>query len=223
MMSGRFASPARDADWKRNRQDHETRKLQRELDQCKQKISSLSSQLATKSHVVTAFEQLLEGVRMQMNQLEAASEQKDAEIERLRSKFKNDLQDFKNPSANADEESKSNSVPNQKISVPESKSSLSSSFKTSSMSMSKTSLPDTASGQNILQFRAASIDSFSDLSLDAEFSKHLDKELQEKEKALTDLQLDSLTTAEQLQSMDELVSQLTSELADLRVNVYRSC
>lgn len=221
MMSQRFASPVREADWKRQRQDHEVRKLQREVDQCNQKVSSLSSQLATKSHVVTAFEQLLESVRMQMNQLEAASEQKDAEIERLRSKFRNELEDFKNPCA--DEESKSSAVPNRRNTMSESKSSLTSSLK-SSISMSKTSLPETSCGQNGFQFRTTSIGSFSDLSImDMELSKQLEKELQEKEKALTDLRLESLTTADQLQSIDELLSQLTAELADLRVNAFRSC
>lgn len=212
-MSQRFASPARDADWKRQRQEHEIRKLQREVDQCNQKITALVSQLATKSHVVTAFEQLVESARMQLNQLEAASEQKDAEIERLRRQFRSELEDFKNPQA--DEESKSSGIPMRRSTVSESKSSLTLSLKGSSISMSKSSLPETCSSQYGMEERTASIDSFGDM--DAEFCKQLEQELQEKEKALTDLRLESLRTADELQSVDELLSQLTTQVADLRV------
>jgi hypothetical protein len=99
------------------------------------------------------------------------------------------------------------------------------------ISISKTSLPEavttsnTTSSKNTdnLSLRTVSVDSFTDHSeVDDEAAKQLQKELLEKEKTLTDLRLESLSAADQLQSMDELVSRLTSELADLRVNVNRS-
>lgn len=75
------------SDWKKHLHSHEIRKLKRELDQSEEKVSSLTSQLTTHSHMVTAFEQSLASMSLRLQQMTSMSSQKDSEIQRLKSRI----------------------------------------------------------------------------------------------------------------------------------------
>ncbi|XP_041448224.1 protein sickie isoform X2 [Drosophila obscura] len=66
------------------RQAHEIRRLKRELQDARDQVHSLSSQLSTNAHVVTAFEQSLTNMTNRLQQLTATSERKDGELTDMR-------------------------------------------------------------------------------------------------------------------------------------------
>ncbi|KAJ0181099.1 hypothetical protein K1T71_003184 [Dendrolimus kikuchii] len=66
------------------RQAHEVRKLRRELADAKEKVHTLTTQLTTNAHVVSAFEQSLSNMTQRLQQLTATAERKDSELTDLR-------------------------------------------------------------------------------------------------------------------------------------------
>ncbi|XP_029033114.1 protein sickie isoform X1 [Osmia bicornis bicornis] len=66
------------------KQAHELRKLRRELLDAQEKVHSLTSQLSTNAHVVSAFEQSLSNMTQRLQQLTATAEKKDSELQELR-------------------------------------------------------------------------------------------------------------------------------------------
>ncbi|XP_068151848.1 protein sickie isoform X1 [Drosophila tropicalis] len=66
------------------RQAHEIRRLKRELQDARDQVLSLSSQLSTNAHVVTAFEQSLTNMTNRLQQLTATAERKDGELTDMR-------------------------------------------------------------------------------------------------------------------------------------------
>ncbi|XP_075986429.1 sickie isoform X3 [Anticarsia gemmatalis] len=66
------------------RQAHEVRKLRRELADAKEKVHTLTTQLTTNAHVVSAFEQSLSNMTQRLQQLTATAERKDSELTELR-------------------------------------------------------------------------------------------------------------------------------------------
>ncbi|XP_070542074.1 neuron navigator 2-like isoform X3 [Ptychodera flava] len=60
------------------------RKLRKELDDSKVKVTSLTSQLHTNSHVVSAFEQSLSSMTNRLQALSSCADQKDSELRELR-------------------------------------------------------------------------------------------------------------------------------------------
>ncbi|XP_024223374.1 protein sickie isoform X5 [Bombus impatiens] len=66
------------------KQAHELRKLRRELVDAQEKVHSLTSQLSTNAHVVSAFEQSLSNMTQRLQQLTATAEKKDSELQELR-------------------------------------------------------------------------------------------------------------------------------------------
>ncbi|XP_052753884.1 protein sickie isoform X4 [Galleria mellonella] len=66
------------------RQAHEVRKLRRELADAKEKVHTLTTQLTTNAHVVSAFEQSLSNMTQRLQQLTATAERKDSEVTELR-------------------------------------------------------------------------------------------------------------------------------------------
>jgi len=66
------------------KQAQEMRKLKRELELAQEKISTLTTQLTTNVHVVTAFEQSLSSMTHRLQKLTNASENKDSELSELR-------------------------------------------------------------------------------------------------------------------------------------------
>uniref|UniRef100_T1JTB6 AAA+ ATPase domain-containing protein n=3 Tax=Tetranychus urticae TaxID=32264 RepID=T1JTB6_TETUR len=62
----------------------EVRKLKRDLEQANEKVITLTSQLNTNAHMVTAFEQSLSVMNSRLQQLTSMSERKDVELTRLR-------------------------------------------------------------------------------------------------------------------------------------------
>ncbi len=62
----------------------EIRKLRHELSEEHERVASLTSQLATNSHVVAAFEQSLANMTNRLAHLTATSERKDHELSELR-------------------------------------------------------------------------------------------------------------------------------------------
>ncbi|XP_073942262.1 sickie isoform X4 [Choristoneura fumiferana] len=66
------------------RQAHEVRKLRRELADAKEKVHTLTTQLTTNAHVVSAFEQSLSNMTQRLQSLTATAEKKDSELTELR-------------------------------------------------------------------------------------------------------------------------------------------
>ncbi|XP_046739930.1 protein sickie isoform X1 [Diprion similis] len=66
------------------KQAHELRKLRRELLDAQEKVHSLTSQLSTNAHVVSAFEQSLSNMTQRLQYLTATAEKKDSELQELR-------------------------------------------------------------------------------------------------------------------------------------------
>ncbi|RZF40004.1 hypothetical protein LSTR_LSTR002407, partial [Laodelphax striatellus] len=66
------------------KQAHELRKLRRELGDAQEKVQTLTSQLSTNAHVVSAFEQSLSNMTQRLQQLTATAEKKDSELKELR-------------------------------------------------------------------------------------------------------------------------------------------
>ncbi|XP_048506232.1 protein sickie isoform X2 [Athalia rosae] len=66
------------------KQAHELRKLRRELLDAQEKVHSLTSQLSTNAHVVSAFEQSLSNMTQRLQHLTATAEKKDSELQELR-------------------------------------------------------------------------------------------------------------------------------------------
>ncbi|KAL1454928.1 hypothetical protein WDU94_009057 [Cyamophila willieti] len=66
------------------RQSYELRKLRRELVDAQEKVQTLTSQLTTNSHVVSAFEQSLSNMTQRLQQLTVSADEKDSELQELR-------------------------------------------------------------------------------------------------------------------------------------------
>uniref|UniRef100_A0A1B6D2Z1 AAA+ ATPase domain-containing protein n=2 Tax=Clastoptera arizonana TaxID=38151 RepID=A0A1B6D2Z1_9HEMI len=66
------------------KQAHELRKLRRELGEAQEKVHTLTSQLSTNAHVVSAFEQSLSNMTQRLQHLTASAEKKDSELIELR-------------------------------------------------------------------------------------------------------------------------------------------
>ncbi|XP_065352574.1 neuron navigator 3 isoform X11 [Cloeon dipterum] len=66
------------------KQANEIRKLRRELIEAQDKVHTLTSQLSTNAHVVSAFEQSLANMTQRLQQMIASSEKKDMELQELR-------------------------------------------------------------------------------------------------------------------------------------------
>ncbi|XP_043070626.1 protein sickie isoform X3 [Drosophila grimshawi] len=66
------------------RQANEIRRLKRELQDAREQVLSLSSQLSTNAHVVSAFEQSLSNMTNRLQQLTATAERKDGELTDMR-------------------------------------------------------------------------------------------------------------------------------------------
>lgn len=268
-------------DWKKHLHSHEIRKLKRELDQSNEKVATLTSQLATHSHMVTAFEQSLASMSLRLQQLTNLSSQKDCEIARLKAKVDELRQSNRNdstsvtpntPKKNKEKKSgdckSSNSKSNcsnstKQLSEKERKSLLIrrhtfvspvvndldnkeiptttgqskegkwfKAFRRSSASSKKNSslgsASDHESEENTATLptstfvqRVGSVESFHQNSEtthdpDVLLIHELKKQLREKEKTITDLRLEALTTAHQLQSLEELVTQLKVEIANYK-------
>ncbi|VVC29274.1 Hypothetical protein CINCED_3A005783 [Cinara cedri] len=66
------------------KQAHEIRRLRRDLSDAQDKVHTLTSQLSTNAHVVSAFEQSLSNMTQRLQQLTATAEKKDHELHELR-------------------------------------------------------------------------------------------------------------------------------------------
>ena len=293
------SSSGASSDWKKHLHSHEIRKLKRELDQSNEKVSSLTSQLATHSHMVTAFEQSLASMSLRLQQLQSLSGQKDCEIARLKNKVEElkMMQRFTpNPSASGStatppctpvksskgssckskQKNKSDETDNRSdvmnmnqseqlldspekdqrclmirrhafVSSSESKGASKEgrwfrAFRRrpknkSSPTASCGSVSDNEGSESLFNRherqeynslnsgRMGSFDSFSQMGstdglnlqpVDASVVSELKRQLREKEKTVTDLRLEALTSAHQLQSLEETVSQLRSEVSSLK-------
>ncbi|XP_062586338.1 neuron navigator 3-like isoform X4 [Saccostrea cucullata] len=72
------------------KQQHEIRKLRRELEAAQEKVVTLTTQLSTNAHVVAAFEQSLTNMTARLQHLTSTAEQKASDKVRLRSKQEKD-------------------------------------------------------------------------------------------------------------------------------------
>ncbi|XP_078326056.1 neuron navigator 2-like isoform X7 [Crassostrea virginica] len=73
-----------------DKQQHEIRKLRRELESAQEKVVTLTTQLSTNAHVVAAFEQSLSNMTARLQHLTSTAEQKASDKVRLRSKQEKD-------------------------------------------------------------------------------------------------------------------------------------
>ncbi|XP_031617413.1 protein sickie isoform X7 [Contarinia nasturtii] len=67
-----------------DRQANEVRRLKRELCDAREQVMSLSSQLSSNAHLVSAFEQSLSNMTQRLQQLSATAERKDGELMEMR-------------------------------------------------------------------------------------------------------------------------------------------
>lgn len=66
------------------KQAHEVRKIRKELSDAQEKVHTLTNQLSTNAHVVSAFEQSLSNMTQRLQHLTATAEKKDSELLELR-------------------------------------------------------------------------------------------------------------------------------------------
>ncbi|XP_065213728.1 protein sickie-like isoform X2 [Planococcus citri] len=67
-----------------DKQAQEMRRLKKDLSEAQQKVHTLTSQLSTNAHVVSAFEKSLSNMTQRLQQLTATAEKKDSELMELR-------------------------------------------------------------------------------------------------------------------------------------------
>lgn len=264
-------------DWKIHLHSHEIRKLKRELDQSNEKVTTLTSQLATHSHMVAAFEQSLASMSVRLQQLTNLSSEKDCEIARL----KNEVQELRsvdhnviitsnNSSTSKKSKEKNNSESKHtfithSVSVCSMKDQLTeqekrksllvrrhtfvspvindlervnetqatkekrwfkafrrshSSKKNSSTATSSVHKTEEASSVLSSGYRVTSMESLLHLDLihdsHATLMNELEIQLKEKENTITDLRLQALTSAHQLQSLEEVQIALKQKIAEYK-------
>lgn len=249
--TAKTCSPASShSDWKKHLHSHEVRKLKRELEQANEKVASLTSQLATHGHMVTAFEQSLASMSVRLQQLTVISGQKDCELIRLKAKIeelkdnrsseppatpskkslKKDRQEkerkslirrhtFVHPSPGCESDSGLQNMQEQKD-VSWYRKAFRKNSKSGSRSVSGSDVENDA---YVTSIRVSSVQSLSRMERkspcdpsDPSLMSEMKKQLREKEKLLTDLRLESLTSAHQMQSLEEAVTQMRGEIMALR-------
>ncbi|XP_063906521.1 protein sickie isoform X3 [Zophobas morio] len=209
------------------KQAHEIRKLRRELTEAQEKVQTLTSQLSTNAHVVSAFEQSLSSMTQRLQHLTATAEKKDSELTEL----KNAMEALRAQSIQAGigtglaRQPSSDSVSSlssacslDKHEKKKKKGWLRSSFtKAFSRNAKVTKVQCQSEGENERQHSPpppAPTDAGQEVA-------ELQKQLREKDLVLTDIRLEALSSAHQLESLKDTVMKMRSEMLSLKQNNER--
>ncbi|KAL1505332.1 hypothetical protein ABEB36_004923 [Hypothenemus hampei] len=211
------------------KQAHEIRKLRRELNEAQEKVHTLTSQLSTNAHVVAAFEQSLNSMTQRLQHLTATSEKKDSELQELRQAMESlraqSIQAgigsslARQPSSDS-VSSLSSACSLDKQDKKKKKGWLRSSFtKAFSRNAKVTKVQSSQSeSENDRQHSPppppAPIDHGQEVA-------ELQKQLREKDLVLTDIRLEALSSAHQLESLKDTVMKMRSEMLSLKQNNER--
>ncbi|XP_030764582.1 protein sickie isoform X2 [Sitophilus oryzae] len=210
------------------KQAHEIRKLRRELGEAQEKVHTLTSQLSTNAHVVSAFEQSLTSMTQRLQHLTATSEKKDSELQELRQAMESlraqSIQAgigsslARQPSSDS-VSSLSSACSVDKQEKKKKKGWLRSSFtKAFSRNAKVTKVQSSHSeGESDRQHSPpppAPIDQGQEVA-------ELQKQLREKDLVLTDIRLEALSSAHQLESLKDTVMKMRSEMLSLKQNNER--
>ncbi|CAH1134529.1 unnamed protein product [Ceutorhynchus assimilis] len=210
------------------KQAHEIRKLRRELGDAQEKVHTLTSQLSTNAHVVSAFEQSLTSMTQRLQHLTSTSEKKDSELQELRQAMESlraqSIQAgigsslARQPSSDS-VSSLSSACSLDKQEKKKKKGWLRSSFtKAFSRNAKVTKVQSSHSeGENERHHSPpppAPIDQGQEVA-------ELQKQLREKDLVLTDIRLEALSSAHQLESLKDTVMKMRSEMLNLKQNNER--
>ncbi|XP_022909425.1 protein sickie isoform X3 [Onthophagus taurus] len=205
---------------------HEIRKLRRELMEAQEKVQTLTSQLSTNAHVVAAFEQSLSSMTQRLQHLTATSEKKDSELTELRAAMESlrvqSLQAgigtglARQPSSDS-VSSLSSACSLDKQEKKKKKGWLRSSFTKAFSRNAKVTKVQCQSEENE---RQQSPPPPAPMDTGAEVAE-LQKQLREKDLVLTDIRLEALSSAHQLESLKDTVMKMRSEMLSLKQNNER--
>ncbi|XP_060525859.1 protein sickie isoform X2 [Cylas formicarius] len=212
------------------KQAHEIRKLRRELTEAQEKVHTLTSQLSTNAHVVAAFEQSLTSMTQRLQHLTSTSEKKDSELQELRAAMEalraQSIQAgigsglARQPSSDS-VSSLSSACSLDKQDKKKKKGWLRSSFTKAFSRNAKVTKVQPSHGEDGEQRHSpppppqpAPIDHGQEVA-------ELQKQLREKDLVLTDIRLEALSSAHQLESLKDTVMKMRSEMLSLKQNNER--
>ncbi|CAG9856593.1 unnamed protein product [Phyllotreta striolata] len=209
------------------KQAHEIRKLRRELTEAQEKVHTLTSQLSTNAHVVSAFEQSLTSMTQRLQHLTATSEKKEAELQELRQAMESlraqSIQAgigstlARQPSSDS-VSSLSSACSLDKHDKKKKKGWLRSSFTKAFSRNAKVAKVQCQSDNADERAHSPPPAPPTDPGLEV---AELQKQLREKDMVLTDIRLEALSSAHQLESLKDTVMKMRSEMLSLKQNNER--
>ncbi|KAG5897070.1 hypothetical protein JTB14_025886 [Gonioctena quinquepunctata] len=209
------------------KQAHEIRKLRRELNEAQEKVYTLTSQLSTNAHVVSAFEQSLTSMTQRLQHLTATSEKKESELQELRQAMDNlraqSIQAgigtglARQPSSDS-VSSLSSACSLDKHDKKKKKGWLRSSFTKAFSRNAKVTKVQCQSEGETERTHSPPPPAPTDPGQEV---VELQKQLREKDLVLTDIRLEALSSAHQLESLKDTVMKMRSEMLSLKQNNER--
>ncbi|XP_050507171.1 protein sickie isoform X2 [Diabrotica virgifera virgifera] len=209
------------------KQAHEIRKLRRELTEAQEKVHTLTSQLSTNAHVVSAFEQSLTSMTQRLQHLTATSEKKESELQELRQAMEalraQSIQAgigstlARQPSSDS-VSSLSSACSLDKHDKKKKKGWLRSSFTKAFSRNAKVTKVQCQNDATEERSHSPPPPPPTDPGLEV---VELQKQLREKDLVLTDIRLEALSSAHQLESLKDTVMKMRSEMLSLKQNNER--
>ncbi|XP_018327565.1 protein sickie isoform X2 [Agrilus planipennis] len=221
------------------KQAHEIRKLRKELIDAQEKVHTLTSQLSTNAHVVAAFEQSLTSMTQRLQHLTATSEKKDSELAELRAAMDSlraqtiqaGFGKVNSSSSGLSRQLSSDSVSSissacsiERHEKKKKKGWLRSSFTKAFSRNAKVTKVTTQTESETERSHSSPPPSVpppqAPIDTGAEVAE-LQKQLREKDLVLTDIRLEALSSAHQLESLKDTVMKMRSEMLSLKQNNER--
>lgn len=212
------------------KQAHEIRKLRKELTDAQEKVHTLTSQLSTNAHVVAAFEQSLSSMTQRLQNITATAEKKDSELMELKTAMDSlraqsnqvgiGLGLARQPSSDS-VSSLSSACSLEKHEKKKKKGWLRSSFtKAFSRNAKVTKVQTQQTESENERQQQSSPPPPAPIDTGAEVAE-LQKQLREKDLVLTDIRLEALSSAHQLESLKDTVMKMRNEMLNLKQNNER--